>query len=479
MAASQSSLLPDDWTEELSKLQSNVAPISAEEVTKVIEEELGESPEKAFRTFQMEPLAAASIGQVHEATLLDGTKVAVKIQRPNITAKIEEDLTIMHDAAVMLESTSEWARDLGAAKAVDEFARSLMAELDYRHEGRNTELLGRNLADFSNLRTAQIHWDFSTVRVLTMEFIQGVKPTRRDVLDLAEIDCPALAASFVKGMAQQILIDGYFHADPHPGNLTILPDEGTIVFLDTGMMGLLDKSERRDLMQMMMALQQRDAPSLAKVSMLLGTPIREIDKKALSHDLERLMRGVLDPPMSEVGGGTFFSELLQLLREHGIRLPSGMVMALKSLMQMLEVVVALDQKINFGEVSHSVTHELVSQTLKPDALKSFGEERLRRLQVLAPLVDDAIEELLRQAQKGAVKVELQGLNLSHEMLVISKLGRQFAQALLLAGSTVGSALAMGVPARGVWSFIPAIGAAGFVISIVLSVWLLFQDVRKQ
>lgn len=478
MAASQSSRLPEEWVEELSQLQSSVAPVSADEVVQVITEELGAPPDELFGSFELEALAAASIGQVHRATLTDETPVAVKIQRPNIVPKIEEDLTIMHDAAVMLERTSEWARDFGAAKAVDEFAKSLMEELDYRHEGRNTELLGRNVSDFPQLRTASIHWDYSTERVLTMEFVTGVRPTAREALDEAGVDCEALARDFVRCMSQQILIDGFFHADPHPGNMTINLEQHDLIFLDTGMMGLLDKSERRELMQLMLAVQQRDAPSLAKIAMYLGTPVREVDKKALSHDLERLLRGMLDPPLSEVGGGRFFTELLQLLQEHGVRLPSGMVMALKSLMQMLEVVVSLYPGLTFAEVSQIVAHELTANQFKSSSWKAFGEERMMRLQVLAPLVDDAIEEMLRQATRGSINVELRGLNLSKETQVISTIGRHFTQALLLGGATIGSAIAMSSSVQGSWSFVPVLGAIGFLVSMLLSIWLLLQDVRK-
>lgn len=478
MAASQKSSLPEDWVTELSLLQSDVPPVDAEQVEQVILESLGQTPEKLYGIFEPEALAAASIGQVHRAVLPDGTPVAVKVQRPNIRPQIEEDLAIMHQAAQLLESTSQIARDFGAVRAVDEFAVSLLEELSYRHEGRNTERLGQNISEFPHLRTARIFWDYSSEHVLTMEFITGVKPTETEPLQKAGIDSTALAKEFAKCMAQQILIDGFFHADPHPGNLTINLEAKELIFLDTGMMGILDKSERRELIQLMLAIYQRDAPALAKVCISLSTRELDISYRPLSHELERLLGGMLNVPLSESGGGKVFAELLQLLQEHGIQLPSGMVMAIKSLMQMLEVLVALHPQFTFAEVAQIVADLMVEYHTQSGAMKSFLEERMRRVQLLGPLVDDAVEAFLKQAQHGSMKVELRGLELDKEIQTIARIARYLTLALLLGGVTIGSSIAMGASSQHTWSFIPKLGGIGFVCSLVLSTWLLFQDARK-
>ena len=213
IAASQSSSLPEEWVEELSHLQSNVAPIGEDEVRQVLESELGKPAEEVFDSFEWKELAAASIGQVHKATHPNGTPVAVKVQRPNIIPQIEEDLIIMNQAALLLERTSQTARDFGAVQAVREFSKSLMEEISYRHEARNTEQLGKNIESYPHLRTAHIYKEFSTDRVLTMEFITGVKPTRTEQLDASGVNRVELATEFARCMAQQILLDGFFHAE--------------------------------------------------------------------------------------------------------------------------------------------------------------------------------------------------------------------------------------------------------------------------
>lgn len=306
MAASQSSSLPQVWGDELAKLQSDVPPFEYAQVESIIERELGKPPHEVFAEFSQEPLAAASIGQVHRATRHDGEKVAIKIQRPNIMPKIQEDLSIMHSLAVSLEGTTKAAKELGAVRSVDEFATSLMEELSYRHEARNTERLSKNLENFPRIRAPKIYWDTSSDRVLTMEFIVGVKVTDIEALDAAGINRHELCTDFVRCVGQQILVDGFFHADPHPGNISVTLDTHELVFLDMGMMGFIDKNQRRELTNLMLAIFNRDSVALTRVAFDLGTPFREVNRPKLTRDIERLLAGLLDAPLREVGAGSFW-----------------------------------------------------------------------------------------------------------------------------------------------------------------------------
>jgi ubiquinone biosynthesis protein len=477
IAASQSSSLPEEWVEELSHLQSNVAPIEEEEVREVLESELGKPAEEVFGSFEWKELAAASIGQVHKATLPDGTPVAVKVQRPNIIPQIEEDLVIMNQAALLLERTSQTARDFGAVQAVSEFSKSLMEELSYRHEARNTEQLGKNISAYPHLRTAHIFKEFSTDRVLTMEFITGVKPTKSKELDAHGVNREELATEFARCMAQQILLDGFFHADPHPGNLSINLETQELVFLDTGMMGILDKSERWDLMQLMLSVSQQDAPALARVCINLNVRDLEIDPRFLSHDIQRLL-GHINAPLAEVGAGKFYATLLQMLQEHSIQLPGGMVMALKSLIQMMEVLLALNPKMTSLEATKNVSDLLLEHYTSSETMEGFLQDRLRRVQLLAPLVDEAVESILKQARRGAVKVELRGLDLSKEVQSLSRIFRYLTIGMILGCTTIGSAVAMNAKPDSPLQFIPMLGAVGFIFSLGMSFWLLFQDARN-
>lgn len=478
---SQSTALPQDWIDELAKLQSNVPPFEYAEVQKIIKEELGADPHEVFAEFSTEPLAAASIGQVHKAKLHNGSVVAVKIQRPNIIKKVEEDLSIMHSLAQTLERTTKAARDIGAVVAIEEFANGLMDELNYRHEAHNAERLDKNLKSYSNIRATKIFWDFTSDRVLTMEFIKGVKVTDIKALDSAGINRKKLANDFVSSVGQQILIDGFFHGDPHPGNISVDLESKELVFLDTGMMGILDKEQRRELVNLMLAIYQRDSTALSKVALDLGTPLRplsEIDRRKLSREIEKLLSDLLDVPLAQAGGGMFFAKLIQMMQENGIKLPSELVMALKALMQMLEVVVALDPELSFAEVAQTIANLLIKDQVNPSTFQGFLQDRALRLHQTGYLVDDAIEEVLRQARSGSLTVELKGLELSKEMGVLTNIARQFTMGLALAGSTIGSAIAMSVSPQDNWTFIPILGVLGFSVSIILIAFLVLRGLRK-
>lgn len=478
MAASQSTTLPQAWLDELVKLQSEVPPFAYEEVARIIEEEFKLAPDEIFSSFRPEPLAAASIGQVHKAITSEGEMVAVKVQRPNIVPRIEEDLSIMHSLARTMESTTKAAREMGVVSSVDAFASSLMEELDYRHEGRNAERLGKNLANFEKIRSPKIHWAQSSGRVLTMEFVVGVKVTEVDALDAAGIDRKELCREFVRCVGQQILVDGFFHADPHPGNLSVDLERHELIFLDMGMMGVLDKIQRRDLVNLMLAVYARDSRALTSVVLELGTPLREVDKSQLTHEIERILGGLLDAPLKEIGAASFFTNLISMLQENGIRLPGELVLALKALMQMLEVVVALDPEMSFSDVAGIIAGRLAKQQVSPAAFQDFLQDRALRLKQAGPLVDDAIEELLRQVRSGSMTVELKGLDLSDEIKVVTAVARQLTIGLSLAGATIGSAIAMSQSPHESWSFVPVLGAIGFSVSIALIAALVLWEFRK-
>ncbi|MBV7331160.1 AarF/ABC1/UbiB kinase family protein [Chloroflexi bacterium TSY] len=477
MIASQSTSLPPEWTDELSKLQNNVPPFTFGEVSTIFIEEFGAAPDEIFAEFSPEPLAAASIGQVHQAVLTSGEKVAVKIQRPNILSQIEEDLTIMHNLAQMLESTLQQAREMDAVTAVDEFATSLLEELSYRNEGRNAERLSKNLAHFPNIRAPRIYWESSTDRILTMEFMEGVKVSDVKALDAAGVEREKVATDFVRSVGQQILIDGFFHADPHPGNISVNLETKELIFLDLGMMGILDKEQRREFINLMLAVYNRDSTALTRVALELGTPMREVDRRKITREIERLLGKLLDVPLVEVGAASFFADLIRMLQDNGIKLPSELVMALKSLMQMMEVVVALNPQLSFREVSQTIANLLLKNQMSPSAFRDFLQDRALRLQQTGPLVDNAIEEILRQLRSGSITVEMKGLDLSQEMGVLTNIARQFTMGVALAGSTIGSAIAMSVSPQENWAFIPVLGVVGFSVSIVLIAYLVWRELR--
>ena len=253
LISSQAQALPSDWAEQFAKLQSNVRPFPYEQVNDIIVAELGASPEELFATIDHEPLAAASLAQVHRATLHSGEQVVVKVQRPNSQKQVKADVGIMDWLARLAAGRIGWARDIDLVGMVDEFGSQVLLELDYRIEAYNAFRLNQNLVTIPRVRVPVFYDNLSTERVLTMEFIEGFKITDIPTIEAAGFDRETLAQDFLRSTLKQILIDGFFHGDLHPGNVTVSRHDGTIIYLDLGMMGELELRERMNLISMLFA----------------------------------------------------------------------------------------------------------------------------------------------------------------------------------------------------------------------------------
>ncbi len=265
IVSSRAAVLPPEWETELVKLQSNVPSFPTEEAYAIIEEELGKPVSELFATFNDEPLAAASTAQVHRATLHDGTEVAVKVQRPDIHSQMKSDIGIMYNASRVLVRRVDWAKNINLGGMLNEFGENILEELDYRSEAYNGIRLKRGMEIIEGVSVPSIYQEYSTSKVLTMDFIKGVKLTNLEAINAAGLDTDALALTSLRAMLKQMLIDGFFHADPHPGNLILNLETGTIYFIDLGMMGELTVQERLSLINMLVVLQQQDAHGLAQV----------------------------------------------------------------------------------------------------------------------------------------------------------------------------------------------------------------------
>jgi ubiquinone biosynthesis protein len=256
--SSQSSVIPAEWNVELAKLQSNVPEFPPEQVRAIIIEELGRPPEEIYATFAPEPFAAASTAQVHRATLHDGSEVVVKVQRPGIRTQMRADIGIMRNATNVLAQRSQAVRAVDLPGMVEQFGSSVLAELDYRGEAYNAHVLSRNLAGLEGVQVPKMYYDLCTSRVLTMEFISGVKISKIGTIEAAGLDRPRLARNATRAVIKMLLIDGFFHADPHPGNVLVNLETGMITLLDTGMVGHLDLQNRITLIQLILAFKNHD-----------------------------------------------------------------------------------------------------------------------------------------------------------------------------------------------------------------------------
>ncbi|MFA9401184.1 MAG: AarF/UbiB family protein, partial [Acidobacteriota bacterium] len=343
LISSQAQTLPSDWIEELSRLQSDAPPFPVDEVERAIESDLGAPPRELYQGFDPAPLAAASLAQVHRATLDDGRPVAVKVQRPNIQRQLQADVRILARTARALERRTHWARDLDLAGVVNEFGATLLEELDYRIEAYNAQRLATVLAPIDGVGVAGVIHDLSGARVLTLEYIDGVEPGDNAALDEAGVDRELVARRMVGAAVKMLVVDGFFHADPHPGNVLVDRETGGLTLIDTGMVGQFSLQQRFSIAGLIYATYRRDVNGLAKTMRLLSTPSREVDDRAFDRDFERRITPLVDPPPGAPPQSptSILPVALDLLLSHGYRLDSELTLGLKSLVQAQAITEAL------------------------------------------------------------------------------------------------------------------------------------------
>ena len=335
LVASSPGLFPDVLAEEFRACLDRVPPVPWAEVAAVVTAELGAPPSDLFARFEREPLAAASIAQVHAATLADGDEVVVKVQRPGLRSRLDADLEILHRAARLLERTSSRGRMANPVAVVEDFAASLAQELDFVTEGRSMERFGANLRAFGTndrVRVPAVHWPLTTTRVLTMERIQGVGINDLTPANAAGLDLDGALRAAVRAWLEAALEHGFFHGDVHAGNLMI-DDDGRIVFLDFGICGALEDRARHTIRRGLPALLvQRDYHAVATAIYELGAILRPADLDRAADDIATIVEPLLTRPLSEISYGDILVEVIRIGTRYEVRLPRELVLVAKQLM---------------------------------------------------------------------------------------------------------------------------------------------------
>lgn len=390
-------LLPRPYVMELRKLQDHVSTIPFEEVKKVIEAEMGKDLDEVFATFEEKPLAAASIAQVHRCTLSDGTQAAAKVQRPGIEEQIRMDLSILYGMA-RLANRSNLAKAVDVVKVVQEFERVILRELDFTSEGLLTEEFARNFQDDSKVHIAGIFWDYSTRRLLTMEFLDGVNISQLDAYQYESVNTSEIAKKVVMITLQQIFRDGLFHADPHPGNLMLLPD-GVIGILDFGMIGRFDRHTLALLRAIVFDVIRRDHAGMAAHLLDYDIVGHDADMRKLREDLRLLFRTIAALPMAQA------SETLQgFVIEHKLRIPADLFFLDKTFGTLDGTVRLLDPHFDYQAVAEDFGAEQGMKIL--DVGTMARELGLRILQDADAIVEMPVllRRIMRRVDEGHLAI---------------------------------------------------------------------------
>jgi ubiquinone biosynthesis protein len=445
MVSSRAEALPPAWQEELEKLQNTVPPFEAAKAHEIIESELHQPVAELYASFDEEALAAASLAQVHRATLPDGREVVVKIQRPDVQTMVAADLGVMQDLAGVMEDRFELARRMDARGILEEFSAGVLIELDYRNEAYHMRRLGENMAAIEGVRVPEVDGARSARRVLTMEFIRGVKISDVGALEAAGIDRDVVARNFLRAIIKQVLVDGFFHADPHPGNVLVDTSDGTIVFIDLGLIGQLDRDQRFDLLDLMWSVVQKDAAGIAAVVTRMSTQRGKVDPARVRSAIDAIVYQYLK--YGSGGGGDFgaaVSGILGTLYDNGLKLNQDFTLALKAMIQVEEITRTLSPSFSLLAEGLKNARELLVTEINADKIVAAlrqttiqtGKELGRRL----PDLQAATLSWLDQYQKGKIVVEVNTADLSREIRRVSGIGQMLAAGMIIAGMIIATGI---------------------------------------
>ena len=483
IVSSQASTIPPDWAEQLELLQSSVPPFPGDIARQIIIEELGQPPELLYASFEPQPFAAASTAQVHRATLNDGTPVVVKVQRPDIDTQMKADIGIMQNAARVFSSRSEYARSIDLEGMLEQFGKSVLEELDYTGEAYNAFRLAKNLETLPGVHIPEVYLELSTSKVLTMEFIHGVKINNLSAIDQAGIDRAELARNTLRAIVKQLLIDGFFHADPHPGNVLVNLETGEATFLDTGMVGELDVQGRLNLVQLMFAVRQEDVYSMAELMRNMSTPfVEHVDEKAFTRDFEHKVGPILHMGRRATFGQSV-SVAFSMLSEHGLRLNPNLTMAVKAMTQAEAITKLLYPEGGLMEEGVDMVKDLFVEAITAEKITDEARKQLmivgRELSKRMPSLSGATLSWLDQYQKGRFEVYLDTSGLAKEVDKLGNLGRQISIGVILVGTIIGSAIAISAigaytTQSRLWDFFFRMAYIGYVLPMLIAVFVLLR-----
>jgi ubiquinone biosynthesis protein len=469
-------MFPPHWIAEFEKLHSQVPAVPYDILHPYLVDALKGEPGEVFGEFDPVPLAAASIAQVHRATLKDGTPVVVKIRRPGIEGVIRSDLRIMEHAARLLESEMPDARRYDPVHIVSQFRRSLTRELDLAKEARNIDQFARHFADDPLVKIPRVYWEFTNDRVNVQEQVIGTAGVVPDKLRARGLDPKLLATRGADTVLRMVLEHGYFHADPHPGNVLFLPGN-RIGLIDFGMIGMLTHPRRNQIVDLLHALSYKDEQALLQV--LLDWSGESVgDEDRLAYDVTELMQSYDDLQLKDVKIGALLNDITALMRENNLVLPADLILLFKTLISLEGLGQQLDPEFHMIDHVTPFVERVIQQRYTPQALLKRGRKSVREaLEVVADLPRD-LQHLLRDVRRGRVKIDLDLKRLDHFGHQLDRASNRLTMGLLTASLVVGSSIIMTVEGGPKLLGLPFFGLLGFLIAFFNSLWIVFSIWRS-
>lgn len=464
LLASRPDLVGERISEELSKLHDDNPPVGYEEIKEMIETQLGRSIEELFAEFSETSIATASIAQVHEARLHSGERVAVKVQKPNIEDIVETDLNIMKFIANESERFDTGFKHLNLPAVVHEFERSIHKEMDFDNELMNIRHLNDNFIYNDKIIVPVIYPEYSSEKVLTMEYVDGVKLSEVIVGDNPKYNKILIADRMVRAYLKQIFLDGFFHADPHPGNIFIT-DDNAVCFIDFGMMGVLDDEFRQDLAELMIHFSDHNIDGLINQLIRMDILNEKTDITLLKSDLNDLFSKYYGVELSRFNG--IIEDLLFLMQKYDVRLPSEFVLMARGLSMVENIGLRLDPNIDVVGLLKPIARKLIVQRYNPKKMAHNAKNSFFAFEHVLRGLPSLISKTFYKIEEGEVTVNI-------EVKHISEITNQISLAIIIAALLVGSSLVMLIDVGPTLFEMPLLGFVGFTISLVLGVFTVLR-----
>lgn len=468
-------LLPPIYISELSKLRDTVPPVPWEMIREVLIQELGREPEHVFTTIDPQSIAAASLAQVHTATLPDGHEVVVKVQRPGITSVIDTDLKILSTLAVRAQAT-QLEKIYDFVSMADDFAFTLQNELDYRREGRNADRFRENFADESHLYIPHIYWDFSSQRVLVLERIHGIRIDDIPTLETAGYDRHQVALHSARIIIKEVLEDGFFHADPHPGNYNVMPGE-VIGAMDFGMVGYLRDRDRLDLIRLYLVAVALDADGIVDQLIRRGAAGVEVDRAGLARDIDRVLNKYYALLLKAIRAREVFEEIMPIAFHHHLSLPSDLWLLGKTLAMMEGIGLQLDPDLDVFEVAQPFVRRLAWHLIMPDSgwgrAVLLGGVNVVELFNRLPRVGNRMLDRIERNEPFKIHLD----ETDRIMNMLNRILTRLSLSILVGALIIG--LAFLVPSTAPNSWVQWMVIGGLVTTISLGIWLFISYFRSR
>lgn len=466
-------LVPAPIIAELEKLQEQVPPFSGAEAVRILETELGAPALKLFASFDPEPVAAGSLGQVHRAVHLDGRALAVKIRRPNVVRDVERDLSLMIELAILIERHLPEAEVFDPVGLVNQFARAVRREINFAREGRTMDEFRRLFRNDATLFIPAVSWDLTSEAVLTMEFIEGIKISDRAALVAAGLAPSEIAANGARIFMKMAFEFGFFHGDPHPGNMRILPS-GVIGLIDYGMVGRLEEDKREQLIDLLLAVSQGNVRGCVDQVLLIGKPFRPVDRPLLHSDVRDFIESYYGVPLEEIDVGRLLTDFVNILASHGIRYPADLMLLIRAIITLEGVASELDPEFNLAAHLAPVMEQFVRERYNPQRMAGKFITDARTLLGVLHDMPGHVGRTLEKLSHDDLRIHLEHQHLDRLINEIDRSSNRVVIGVVMSALIVASALVIRSGEISAWW----ISVPTFILSSLLGIWLIYGVFRS-